>query len=222
MTLMSVNRGAVRYAQSMVRAGSATAPLNEVKRLAVIDHVLSATRRLVLANGLDVTMDQLAEVSGVSRRTLFRHFDTREKLVAAAFEAGMAGYRDQLPRFDGDVDRWLRDTCSAVHRQNSTIGPGFFELASRNDLPRDLAAAERRRRIEFRSVADDVARTLWSATGGMGSMPDELVDTVTLHLSPFFTAASAIDAGQTWERAAEAAYLAISNSATSAAAERTR
>ncbi|MDT5174509.1 MAG: hypothetical protein QOG37_1760, partial [Mycobacterium sp.] len=38
--------------------------LIEVKRRAVVDHVLAATRKLVLASGLDVTMDQIAEAAG--------------------------------------------------------------------------------------------------------------------------------------------------------------
>jgi len=98
----------------------------EVKRQAAIDHVLAAVRRLVLTKGLDVTMDELAECSGASRRTLFRHFTTRDKLLAAAFEAGIVDYRQQLPAYDGDRDSWLRATCDTAHRMNATIGPGFF------------------------------------------------------------------------------------------------
>lgn len=193
----------------MAQHAMASPPLGEIKRQAVIDHVLACARRLVLTTGLDVTMDQLADASGVSRRTLFRHFATREKLLAAAFEAGMAGYRHQLPRFDGDLDRWLRATCETVHRLNSTIGPGFFELASRSDLPPDLAAAESRRRREFRAAMVDITNTLWGASGRTGPAPTILATTVTLHLSPFFTAASSIDADKGWESAADAAYAAI-------------
>lgn len=193
-----------------------TLPLGEVKRLATMDHILAAARRLVLTTGLDVTMDTLAEASGVSRRTLFRHFESREKLLAAAFAAGMAGYRDQLPRFTGHVDGWLRATCDTVHRLNSTIGPGFFELATREDLAPELLAAEGFRRQEFRAVANDVTVTLWSASQGRGAPPASLATTVTLHLSPFFTAAARIDAEQDWDAAAEAAYVAISTALSAA------
>jgi AcrR family transcriptional regulator len=102
----------------------------------------------VLQHGLDATMDQLAAAGGVSRRTLFRHFETREKLLAAAFEAGITGYRSQLPSLEGDVLAWLRATCESAHRMNSTIGPGFFELASRTDLP---PISRRPRRVGARS-----------------------------------------------------------------------
>ena len=188
--------------------------LAQAKRQAAADHILAAARTLVLQGGLDVTMDQLAEVTGVSRRTLFRHFDTREKLLGAAFEVGMAGYRRDLPsytEYPGDVDRWLRATCEAAHRMNAAIGPGFFELASRKDLPPDLAAAEKRRRREFRGAMADIVAVLWRERGHRGSPSEALLTTVTTHLSPHFTAASTIDAGQSWRTAADLAYTAISN-----------
>lgn len=190
----------------------AAATLAEAKRQAAVDHMLAAARRLVLQQGLDVTMDQLAEAVGVSRRTLFRHFETREKLVSAAFEAGMTGYLRQLPTLvdhPGDPRGWLRATCTAAHRMNATIGPGFFELASRPDLPPELAAAEQRRRHDFRSAAGDVTRTLWQALGPGGSPPPALTTTVTAHLSPHFTAALVVDADRDWRAAAELAYAAI-------------
>ncbi|MFN8228801.1 MAG: helix-turn-helix domain-containing protein [Mycobacterium sp.] len=187
-------------------------PLAQAKRQAVIDHILAATRTLVLQHGLDATMDQLAEAGGVSRRTLFRHFETREKLLAAAFEAGITGYRSQLPgypSFDGDVLAWLRATCESAHRMNSTIGPGFFELASRTDLPADLEAAEARRRQEFRGAMADITETLWHALDGAGDPPESLRTTITAHLSPHFTAALTIDAAQGWAAAADLAHRAI-------------
>jgi AcrR family transcriptional regulator len=192
--------------------------LIEVKRRAVIDHVLAATRKLVLASGLDVTMDQIAEVAGLSRRTLFRHFNSREMLLATAFEAGILQYREQLPRFahfDDNLDSWLRATCNAAHRGNSTIGPGFFELASRGDLPADLAIIEERRRREFSEAMKEIADTLWSSSGGAGRTPRDLRDTVSAHLSPFFTAAMTIDAAHSWHAAADSAYAAILAAVTS-------
>jgi AcrR family transcriptional regulator len=188
-----------------------TATVAEVKRQATVDHILTLARRSVLQNGLDVTMDQLAEVTGVSRRTLFRLFESREKLLGAAFEAGMSGYLRGLPAYQaGDPADWLRDTCDTAHRMNSTIGPGFFELASRRNLPADLAAAERRRRNDFRGAMADIAATLWRSAGGRDAAPDTLVTTVTAHLSPHFTAALIVDADHDWQAAADLAYRAIS------------
>jgi AcrR family transcriptional regulator len=185
------------------------AALAEVKRQAVIDHVLAAARTYVLANGIDATMDQLALATGVSRRTLFRHFSSREKLLAAAFEAGMANYRLQLPLYDGDLTSWLRATCESAHRMNATIGPGFFDLASRSDLPPDLREVEAQRRSAFREAMTEIAQTLWTASGRRGRVSRTLKGAVTAHLSPHFTAALMIDAGEPWNAAADLAYGAI-------------
>lgn len=123
----------------------------------------------------------------------------------------MSGYLRQLPSHDGaDPDGWLRETCATAHRMNSTIGPGFFELASRRDLPADLAAAERRRRHDFRGAMADITATLWRAAGGAGEPPAALNTTVTAHLSPYFTAALVVDADRDWQSAADLAYRAIS------------
>jgi AcrR family transcriptional regulator len=184
-------------------------PLVDAKRQAAIDHILAAARRLVLRSGLDVTMDELAEASGVSRRTLFRHFATRDKLLAAAFIVGITDYRSRLPRYTGDLPGWLRETCETAHRMNATIGPGFFELSSRSDLPADLAAAEQRRRDELRGAMQDVTTTLWQSAGGTGAPPNALTATVAAHLSPYFTAALTVDAEQSWSAAAELAHNAI-------------
>lgn len=210
LALLSVKFVDFGYPQRMAPTTSTSNPLADAKRRAAIEHILASARRLVLRSGLDATMDQLAEASGVSRRTLFRHFDTREKLLAAAFEAGIVNYRQQLPAYDGDPYGWVAATCQAAHRMNATIGPGFFELASRTDLPPDLAAAERRRLREFRGAMTDIANTLWQSVGGSGDPSPGLKTTITAHLSPHFTAALVVDAGRDWQAAAELACTAIS------------
>ena len=184
-------------------------PFAEVKRRAATDHVLAAVRLLALTKGLDVTMDELAACSGASRRTLFRHFTTRDKLLAAAFETGIVDYRRQLPAYDGDRDSWLRATCDTAHRMNATVGAGLFELASRRDLSPELATVEAKRLREFRAAMTNVSQTLWRATGHDDRPPQLLHAAVCAHLSPHFTAALAIDAGQTWSAAADLAYRAI-------------
>src|SRR5438270_2054107 len=114
----------------------ATTAFADVKRRAAGEHVLAAARTLVGSNGLDVTMDQIADAAGVSRRTLFRHFESRERLIAAAFATGIKRYGEQLPTYDdGDWRVWLRATCDAAHRMNASYGKGYWELTSRADLP---------------------------------------------------------------------------------------
>jgi AcrR family transcriptional regulator len=162
-----------------------------------------------MANGLDATMDQIADASGVSRRTLFRLFGSRDHLIASAFLAGMDFYGHELPPYEGDVDSWLRQTCDAAHRMNASSGPGFWELTSRTNLPADLEATERMRRRGFRRIVRDTAALLWTNSGGHGDPPGELVAVIGAHLSPHFTAAVVTDVGQGWQTASRLAYGAI-------------
>jgi AcrR family transcriptional regulator len=181
----------------------------DVKHNAEIEHVLIATRKFVMAYGLDATMDQIAEASGVSRRTLFRLFGSRDNLIASAFLAGMNFYRDELPRYDGSTDIWLRETCHAAHRMNAASGPGFWELTSRTNLPRSLQEIEQVRRRQFRRMVREIADVLWSSRTGPGEPPGELITSIGAHLSPHFTAAIVTDLGQGWRIAATLAHDAI-------------
>ena len=55
-------------------------PLVEGRRQRVLDDV----QPLLAREGVDVTMEDLADAAGIGRRTLFRYFDSRGNLVAAA------------------------------------------------------------------------------------------------------------------------------------------
>jgi AcrR family transcriptional regulator len=188
---------------------TATQPLADVKRQAVVDHILAAARRHVLQRGLDATMDQIADAAKVSRRTLFRLFGTREHLLAAAFNEGMAWYGRELPTYSGDWESWLRTTCNVTHEINSVIGPGFFELSSKSDLPLELVETERSRRESYHGHAVTISTTLWRARGGGGVPPAGLVAAVAAHISPYFTAAVTIEGGESWHAASMLAFEAI-------------
>ena len=185
------------------------ASLADAKREAATQHIVEAASRLVGAQGIDVTMDQLAEAAGVSRRTLFRHFQTRENLLAAACASTMRRYGERLPPFVGDWRSWLRDTCQVAHRMNTAFGPGYWELLTRTDLPAELASLERARRAVRRRAMRRIGTTLWQAAGGRGSTPAELVACIGAHLSAHFTAAVATDVGGTAADAARLSEAAI-------------
>ena len=203
MALMSVNGGIVGH---VTATDEPSAP---DRARAGTDHVLAATLRLVGSDGLDVTMDRIAEVSGVSRRTLFRHFETRERLIASAMALGMRRYGERLPTLTGEWRAWLRETCETVHALNASYGPGYWELTTRSDLLPELAAVEQRRRRARRGAMTRIADTLWTAAGGTGPAPRSVVVTTGAHLSAHFTAAVATDVGADATTAAELAEAAI-------------
>jgi AcrR family transcriptional regulator len=186
-----------------------TRTLADVKRQAVVEHVLTTARHLVIDNGLGVTMDQIAVRTGVSRRTLFRLFDNRDRLIVEAFKVAQDTFIDALPHYDGDIESWLRATCDVAHRMNSRAGPGYWELTSRSDLPPDLAELEQLRGRQHRHEMSQIAQVLWRAATGEPETPAQLVAAVSAHLSAYFTGAVMNDTGETWQTAADLAYDAI-------------
>jgi len=183
--------------------------ISSAKRRAAADHVLAATRHLVGSDGLDVTMERIAEASGVSRRTLFRHFETRERLIAAALATGMKRYGEQLPSLSGDWRTWLRATCQKTHELNASYGPGYWELTTRTDLLPELAAVEQRRRDARRGAMARIATTLWNAAGGTGPTPTTVIAATGAHLSAHFTEAVSTDVGANLATAIDLAEAAI-------------
>src|SRR5258707_6069057 len=185
-------------------------PLADEKRRAAVTRILRSGGLFVEGHGLDVPVEEIAEAAGVSRRTLFRHFPTRDQLVAAAISAGLERYGQLLPAYrGGDWRAWLDELCRAVHRMNDSGGPGFWELATRHALPPELSAIEEERRHGRREVMAALAATLWSAAGGPGRTPQTAKTAISVHLSPHFTAAVKDDAGHDWQRAARLAMSAI-------------
>ena len=188
-----------------------TAPLADAKRHAATAHVLRVARSFVIARGLDVTMDQIAEAAGVSRSTLFRLFRSRDQVIADSFAAAFDDYGRTLsgPEADADVAGWLLATCNAAHRMNARYGPGYWELTSRTDLPAALAALEYKRRTSSLQLMTGLAEQLWRTHGGAGPTPAALTTAVAAHLSAHFTAAVMSDSGQPWQVASELACEAI-------------
>jgi AcrR family transcriptional regulator len=154
-------------------------------------------------------MDDIAEAAGVGRRTLFRHFESRERLLAQALESGMQHYGDHLPPFEGDWHEWLHATCRAAREMQAGYGPGYWELVSRVDLAPEIAAVEADRRRRRRKVMERIADKAWTAAGGSGPAPTSVRAAATSHLSARFTAAVIEDAGQSWTVAADQAESAI-------------
>jgi AcrR family transcriptional regulator len=187
------------------------APLADAKRQAATLHVLTAARHFVVANGLDVTMDQISEAAGVSRTTLFRLFGSRDQLIADSFAAAFDDYGSELPAHDSKVDvtDWLRSICDATHRMNARFGPGYWELTSRPDLSEPLAALERARLKRSRATMAEIADHLWREQTGEDKAPATLTTTVAAHLSAHFTAAVLTDVGESWRVASDLAYEGI-------------
>lgn len=76
-------------------------PRTDPRIVRTLSKVLAATYELLLEVGFDqVTIDAISERSGVSRSTLYRHWDTRDDMLRQAFSA-----HSILPAADGDTLR---------------------------------------------------------------------------------------------------------------------
>jgi len=203
--------------------------------------IVRAAQKALAVKGLATTVDEVAAVAGVSRRTVFRHFATRERLVAAAIRAGLRSYAEHVPPFPGptdadggadrdgggtaaapvDVGDWLLDVLLAAHRLNARNGRVYWDLSALDaDLPGELAAAGAERREARRRFAVRVTRTLWRARGGAGEPPEWLTDAVAVHLSGFTLQSLAGDFGRSPEDVARVSARVVEAAVTAALAER--
>ncbi|UEA57776.1 TetR/AcrR family transcriptional regulator [Gordonia otitidis] len=75
--------------------------------------VVAASIRLFSENGYEsTTVDQIAAAAGVSRRTLFRQFRSKEDMIFADHEVLLAAVAEQLAD-SGDSDPWAA-VCTAA------------------------------------------------------------------------------------------------------------
>jgi AcrR family transcriptional regulator len=190
--------------------GAMTTLLEQKKRQTTADHLVRAAVAGLAKHGFRVTVDDIAHEAGVSRRTIFRHFATRDDLLAVALTQQSDIFRSTLPQLgDQGWPAWLAELCQEVHQANDTLHRTLHELVTRHDLsPRMLKFADDIDTYR-RGRNSDVADTLWQAIGQGGGAPAELRAVVASHLSPHFTTAVSQDAQGDHRMAASLAHESI-------------
>jgi AcrR family transcriptional regulator len=175
--------------------------------------ILRAAGVALSARGLAATIDHVAEAAGVSRRTIFRHFATRDALFVAVIRAGVRRYGEQIPAppADDDLRGWLVELLEVTHRLNASNGRVFWDLVGvrAEDLSADLALVAQECRDSRNRFATTVTELLWRARGGPGQPPQWLVDAVAVHLSGFTTQSLAGDAGRSPDEVAHVSAQVI-------------
>lgn len=179
--------------------------LQRRKRQVTVDALVGAAQRGLAEHGLDVTVDEIAALAEVGRRTVFRHFATREDVLEAAITASSENYLRVLPPYTGDDwQAWFADLARVAHLTAARSGRAVWEMRSRR-LPPRIAATYAQQLQVLRGFYATTAATLWEAAGGHGPLPEPLRQTVAVYLSPLFTQTVLREADGTAEIAAEIA-----------------
>ena len=204
--------------------GTLTAPsLADEQRELAQARILRAAGAALAARGLAATVDDVAGAAGVSRRTVFRHFATRDALFVTVIRAGVRRYAEQIPAPpDGDDLRdWLVELLEVTHRLNARNGRVFWDLVGVRaaDLSPDLAAVAAECRDSRNRFAASVTDLMWQARSGHGLPPQWLVDAVAVQLSGFTTQSLSGDLGRAPDEVAHVAAQVIEAALASALAQ---
>jgi AcrR family transcriptional regulator len=187
--------------------------LADEQRAVARARIVRAAGSVLAARGLAATVDDVAEAAGVSRRTIFRHFATRDALFVTVIRAGIRRYAEQIPAppAGDDLRGWLAELLAVTHRLNAGNGRVFWDLVGLRaaDLSGDLALVAEECRDSRNLFAASVTGLLWRARHGRGKPPQWLVDAVAVQLSGFTTQSLAGDLGRSPDEVAQVSARVI-------------
>ena len=173
------------------------------------DQVLGAVQPLLAAEGVDVTMDQLAAAADIGRRTLFRYFPSKEELVAAAvrrsYDQLLAEVFEPLERgLEGlGPEDTIRTVLQRTHAVAERMGRAHWQVAadpeSHGELGQAVAARQQARAAYVRRFTE----LLWARAGQVDSPPRWLVDAFGLVESLFAFQALQRDLGRSSDEIVE-------------------
>lgn len=176
-----------------------------------------AAMEVVGRRGFAATVEEIAKVSGLSPRTIFRHYANHDRLIAETVrdmfqESGrfpdlgspravddVAAWIEALPQHVTDVDRWLEDLAVIVHtRMAEVFGTAFWDIyAPPRPGSEALAEVADLSRAYRRSGMHYMAAIAWRSAGGEGEPPEDLTLAFALNLSAHTTQALMVDFDQT-------------------------
>ena len=161
------------------------------------DRIRRAARVVVARRGFDATIEEIACEAGVSQRTVFRQYATRDALIVDAvkdmFEACGARPIPGLPTPAEDFEGWIIGLARTIHTRNAEIiGQAFWDIHSEHSSP--VLAEVRTLREQYRvKGVRHLAEVAWSMVGGEGPPPDHLTWVFALQFSVFTTQALTVD-----------------------------
>jgi AcrR family transcriptional regulator len=168
------------------------------KRQLTEDRIVRAAMAAMAKGGFSVSVEEIAAIAGVSSRTIYRYFDTRDQLIAAGMRGMLKAGENlvpDLPSIEDDLDGWIDGIALASAERNVSIfGAAFWDFArpdpSDPQVIRDARALRRPTRTRWMTT---IAAMAWTAAGGEGEPPSSLVTTFSVALSAFTCHALATD-----------------------------
>lgn len=168
------------------------------------ERLRSAAAQGLIERGPDVTVERIAEIAGVGRRTAFRHFPSRDQLLAAGIEWITDTYLARMPsRGKRPVQAWLRELAAESAAIVGAGGPTYVALLATDWGSEAIRTAMSRREASRQAFARHVALEAWRGSGRAGSPPPRLVAACLLFLGPFAHQALRIDGGCSADEASD-------------------
>jgi AcrR family transcriptional regulator len=135
--------------------------LRERQRLAVRQEIQQVSLELFLRRGFDnVAVAEIAEAAGVSDRTFYRHFATKEDVVLVLFDGYAPGIHGHLRDHEGEGRPWkvLCDAFVISASSRRAVTPEVLRMVI--ETPRLLTAYFERQRTWEAMVAEVIAERL--------------------------------------------------------------
>ena len=183
------------------KQGSSPPSLAEEQQQLTRSRIRRAAMEVVARRGFDATVDEIAQLSGVSSRTIFRHYASHDQLTLATVKdmfnaCGQPTEGVSTPT--DDLDGWIEGLALTIHTRNAEIlGEAFWDIHAPNrNASGALSEVDAlRREYRTRGVCYLVALA-WQRAGGTGDPPKDLMLAFALVFSAFTTQALMVDFDQ--------------------------
>jgi AcrR family transcriptional regulator len=194
--------------------GQSPQSLAEEQRHLTRSRIRQSAMVVVSRRGFNATVEEIAQLSGVSPRTIFRHYASHDRLVAATvkdmfeacglpqigddFDSSIAGF----PEPGHDLDGWIDGVASMFHTRSASIfGAAFWDISAPHHNQSEVLEEVDRLRRDYRLRGISyLVNLVWQVAGGSGEPPEDLVLAFALNLSVFTTQALMVDFDQTPEQ----------------------
>jgi AcrR family transcriptional regulator len=166
---------------------SGLSSLADEKHQLTEERIRQATLEAMALHGFSATVDEVADLAGVSPRTVYRHFATHDQLIAAGIREGLKAAGRPAPGSDSvdDLDGWLARIAFDAHTKNATtVGAAFWDvLGPAPSASKEIEEARALRRPTRMQWMNHLSAIGWSAAGGEGEPPSSVVATFAVALS---------------------------------------